>query len=201
MGQFRHAARNAMEAGFDGIELHAPPTATSSTSSSTPVNAHRWLRRITEDRLRCKKGDRAVAKAPIGLGCASRRFPGWHGGCQSAGSYLAAARLLRPPRNVACVAEAGRTTLPDGRGTNRVQGLPNTLIYAGKYTTVLSGARAAIRAGWADMIGFGRPSVANPADLPNPAASRLPVRPHDPATLFGGGGADRCHPSAEAGGA
>ena len=35
VGQFRQAARNAMEAGFDGIELHAAK-ATSSTSSSTP---------------------------------------------------------------------------------------------------------------------------------------------------------------------
>ena len=61
---------------------------------------------------------------------------------------------------------------------------PNTLIYAGKYDG--ERARAAIEAGWADMIGFGRPFVANP-DLPNRLRHGHPFAPHDPATLFGGG--------------
>ena len=60
---------------------------------------------------------------------------------------------------------------------------PNTLIYAGKYDG--ERARAALKAGWADMIGFGRPFVANP-DLPNRLRHGYPLAPHDPATLFGG---------------
>jgi N-ethylmaleimide reductase len=38
-----------------------------------------------------------------------------------------------------------------------------TLIYAGKYTQ--ERAEQALQAGWADLIGFGRPFIANP-DLP-----------------------------------
>ncbi|MBP8221080.1 MAG: alkene reductase, partial [Aeromonadaceae bacterium] len=47
-------------------------------------------------------------------------------------------------------------------------------------------ARAAIAAGWADLIGFGRPFVANP-DLPERIQQQRPWAAHDPATLFGGG--------------
>lgn len=54
-------------------------------------------------------------------------------------------------------------------------------IYAGKYTA--ERAREAIAAGWADLVAFGRPFVANP-DLP----ARLRTgAPHDRNTLFGGG--------------
>ncbi|MNZ81943.1 N-ethylmaleimide reductase [compost metagenome] len=60
---------------------------------------------------------------------------------------------------------------------------PNTLIYAGKYDGAR--ARTALQAGWADMIGFGRPFVANP-DLPNRLRHGYPWAQHDPATLFGG---------------
>lgn len=51
---------------------------------------------------------------------------------------------------------------------------PNTLIYAGKYDG--ERARAALEAGWADMIGFGRPFVANP-DLPNRLRHGYPLAP------------------------
>ena len=60
----------------------------------------------------------------------------------------------------------------------------NVLIYAGKYDAAR--ARSAIREGWADLIGFGRPFIANP-DLPERIRSGAPWAQHDPATLFGGG--------------
>ncbi|MCU8238712.1 alkene reductase, partial [Vibrio vulnificus] len=40
--------------------------------------------------------------------------------------------------------------------------------------------------GLADMIGFGRPFVANP-DLPERLLHGYPFAEHDPNTLFGGG--------------
>jgi N-ethylmaleimide reductase len=40
--------------------------------------------------------------------------------------------------------------------------------------------------GYADLIAFGRPFIANP-DLPSPAGAPLPLaQVRDPATLFGG---------------
>ena len=58
------------------------------------------------------------------------------------------------------------------------------LIYAGKYDT--ERAEQALTEGWADMIGFGRPFVANP-DLPYRLANNVPLNEHNPDTLFGGG--------------
>ena len=60
---------------------------------------------------------------------------------------------------------------------------PGTLIYAGKYTS--ERARAALREGWADLIAFGRPFVANP-DLPERLRTGATLNAHDRATLFGG---------------
>ena len=59
-----------------------------------------------------------------------------------------------------------------------------TLIYAGKYTA--EKAEAALAAGWADLIGFGRPFVANP-DLPYRLKHVLALNTPDASTLFGGG--------------
>lgn len=46
-------------------------------------------------------------------------------------------------------------------------------------------AREALQAGWADLIGFGRPFVANP-DLPERLRQHAPLAEHERATLFGG---------------
>ena len=58
------------------------------------------------------------------------------------------------------------------------------LIYAGAYTA--ERAREAIAAGWADLVAFGRPFVANP-DLPERLRTGAALTPHDRNTLFGGG--------------
>lgn len=57
------------------------------------------------------------------------------------------------------------------------------MIYAGKYTA--GRAREAIAAGWADLIAFGRPFVANP-DLPARIRQHAPWNAHRRETLFDG---------------
>ncbi|GAL03218.1 2,4-dienoyl-CoA reductase [Photobacterium aphoticum] len=57
------------------------------------------------------------------------------------------------------------------------------LIYAGRYDA--EKAESALQEGWADMIGFGRPFIANP-DLPSRIQHGYPLTMHDPNTLFGG---------------
>lgn len=59
-----------------------------------------------------------------------------------------------------------------------------TLIYAGKYT--VERAEEALAKGWADLIAFGRPFIANP-DLPERLQQGLPLNLPDKATFFGGG--------------
>jgi N-ethylmaleimide reductase len=63
---------------------------------------------------------------------------------------------------------------------------PGVIIYSGKYDG--ERAREAIRQGWVDLIGFGRPYVANP-DLTERLRRSLPLAPHRQDTLFGGGAA------------
>jgi len=63
---------------------------------------------------------------------------------------------------------------------------PGTLIYAGKYTAERAGQ--ALAEGWADLIGFGRPFIANP-DLPERLRIGAALNSPDRATYFGGGAA------------
>ncbi|MOA22634.1 N-ethylmaleimide reductase [compost metagenome] len=58
-----------------------------------------------------------------------------------------------------------------------------TLIYAGKYTK--ERALEAIEKGWADLIAFGRPFIANP-DLPYRIEHDLPLNEPDKTRFFGG---------------
>lgn len=60
---------------------------------------------------------------------------------------------------------------------------PGTMIYAGKYNA--ERARQALNEGWADLIAFGRPYIANP-DLPERLRVGAPLNEHDRETLFGG---------------
>ena len=103
-------------------------------------------------------------------------------------TYTAAARLLSSHQIAYLhIAEADWDDAPQMRVEFKQairSAFPNVLIYAGKYDAVR--ARAAIREGWADLIGFGRPFIANP-DLPERIRSGAPWAQHDPATLFGGG--------------
>ena len=57
------------------------------------------------------------------------------------------------------------------------------IIYAGRYTA--ERAAAAIEAGWADLIAFGRPFIANP-DLPQRIANGWPLNPVDASSMYGG---------------
>ena len=103
-------------------------------------------------------------------------------------TYTAAARLLGQ-LDIAYlhIAEADWDDAPQMRVEFKQAiraAFSNVLIYAGKYDAAR--ARSAIREGWADLIGFGRPFIANP-DLPERIRSGAPWAQHDPATLFGGG--------------
>jgi N-ethylmaleimide reductase len=194
VGQFRQAARNAMEAGFDGIELHAANgylinqfldsesnTRTDGYGGSLE-NRLRFLKEVTE--AVCDE----IGPDRVGVRLAPLTTLNGTVDANPQETYLAAARLLGKLGVVYLhVAEADWDDAPLMAESFK-QGLrdafPNTLIYAGKYDG--ERARAAIEAGWADMIGFGRPFVANP-DLPNRLRHGHPFAPHDPATLFGGG--------------
>lgn len=196
VAQFRTAAGNAMAAGFDGVELHGANgylvnqfidsganTRTDDYGGSLPRRL-RFLDEVTRALIEGSGGDAArvgIRLAPLTT----------LNGCVDADpqtTYLAAARLLDGLGvGYLHIAEADWDDAPpmplDFKQQLRAD-YGGVLIYAGKYNAAR--AREALSAGWADLIGFGRPFVANP-DLVERLRRDAPLAQHDRDTLFGGG--------------
>lgn len=194
VAQFGQAARNAIAAGFDGVELHAANgylvnqfldsnsnARTDAYGGSLP-NRLRFLDEVVRALAAAVGAERVgVRLAPLTTlnGCVD---------AQPEQTYTAAAECLGEI-GVAYIhiAEADWDDAPlmplDFKKRLRAV-FPGRLIYAGKYTA--GRAREALRQGWADLIAFGRPFVANP-DLVERAAADHPWAEHQRATLFGGG--------------
>lgn len=191
--EFAAAARNALAAGFDGVELHGANgylinqfidsranTRTDGYGGSLP-NRLRFLHEVTEAVIAVAGAERVgVRLAPL------TTLQGAVDDTPQA-TYLGAAKLL-DDLGVAYVhiAEADWEDAPDMPAAFK-EALRmiyrGTLIYAGKYT--LERAESALRNGWADLIGFGRPFIANP-DLPRRLREGLPLSAPDQGRFFGG---------------
>lgn len=192
--EYRQAARNAMAAGFDGVELHAANGYLVNQFIDSNAN-HRSdaYGGSLDNRLRfLDEVSRALVEAtgdPARVGIRLAPLTTLNG-CVDADpetTYIAAAKKLAEIGvGYIHVAEADwddAPHMPDAFKQQLRAVFPGTLIYAGKYTA--ERARAALEAGWADLIAFGRPFVANP-DLPERLRIGAPLAPHDRATLFGG---------------
>ncbi|WP_371227505.1 alkene reductase [Pseudomonas sp. QE6] len=193
--EYRQAARNAMAAGFDGVELHAANGYLVNQFIDSNANDRTdQYGGSLENRLRFL-GEVAQAlvegtgdKSRVGIRLAPLTTLN---GCVDADpqtTYLAAARLLGEIGvGYIHIAEADWDDAPHMplEFKQRLREVfPGTLIYAGKYTA--ERANAALNEGWADLIAFGRPFVANP-DLPERLRQGAPLNPHQRETLFGGG--------------
>ena len=192
---YRQAARNAMAAGFDGVELHAANGYLVNQFIDSGANERTdEYGGALENRLRFL-GE--VAQALI-EGTGSRDRVGIRlaplttlNGCVDADpetTYTAAAALLgQLGVGYIHIAEADwedAPHMPLAFKQRLREVFHGTLIYAGQYTA--DRANAALREGWADLIAFGRPFVANP-DLPERLRAGAALKPHDRNTLFGGG--------------
>lgn len=193
---FAAAARNALDAGFDGIELHGANgylinqfidsqanTRTDGYGGSLS-NRLRFLREVAEAVIAVTGRERVgVRLAPL------TTLQGAVDATPQA-TYLGASRLL-DDLGVAYlhIAEADWEDAPDMPPAFR-EALRlvyrGTLIYTGKYT--LARAEQALRNGWADLIGFGRPFVANP-DLTERLRHGWPIAVPDANHFFGGAAA------------
>ena len=193
--QYRAAARHAIEAGFDGVELHGANgylvNQFIDSNANTRTDAYggslenrlRFLREVTQA-LIDGTGDASrvgIRLAPLTTlnGCVDD---------DPETTYLAAAKLLGELGvGYLHIAEADWDDAPLMPVEFKRQlrtAFPGVLIYAGAYTA--ERAREAIAAGWADLVAFGRPFVANP-DLPERLRTGAALTPHDRNTLFGGG--------------
>ncbi|ARS48139.1 oxidoreductase [Ectopseudomonas mendocina] len=200
VGQYAQAARNAIDAGFDGVEIHAA----NGYLVNQFISAHSNQRDDAyggslENRLRFLREIVDAVAAAVGADRLGVRFtPLFTGTDQDRvyiglveedphTTYIEAIKVLEAA-GVAYVsiAEADWDNAPDLPESFRRDVRANfsgKILYAGRYTAE-RGERL-IEAGLADLIAFGRPFIANP-DLPERIANGWPLNPLDPATVYGG---------------
>ncbi|KVX03128.1 alkene reductase [Shewanella frigidimarina] len=193
IGEYRQAALNAIEAGFDGIELHAANGYLINQFIDSEAN-----NRIDEyggsieNRLRFLGEVVGAMTDAIGadrVGVRLAPFTSLNGTVDATpiATYTAAAVLLNS-LNVVYIhfAEVDWDDSPETPAAFKDAvraAYKGILIYAGRYDG--EKGTQAINDGLADMIGFGRPFVSNP-DLPNRIKHGYPLAVHTPETLFGG---------------
>jgi N-ethylmaleimide reductase len=198
--QYARAARNSMEAGFDGIEIHAangylPDQFLNSRTNQRQdeyggpaENRARLLREVVEAVLPVWGADRVgVRLSPLGtfndMGDDDPDTTFGHVAGMLSEFRLAYLHLVNPA-TAAIENHAG----PDER-SRRILDLIRTR-YRG--TLVIAGgfdrdtAAHWIADGRADAIAFGRKFLANP-DLPERFRERVALNRDDPATYYGGG--------------
>jgi N-ethylmaleimide reductase len=200
VGQYAQAARNAIDAGFDGVEIHAA----NGYLVNQFISAHSNQRDDAyggslENRLRFLREIVDAVAAAVGADRLGVRFtPLFTGTDQDRvyiglveedphTTYIEAIKVLEAA-GVAYVsiAEAdwdNAPDLPDSFRRDVRTSFSGKILYAGRYTAE-RGERL-IEAGLADLIALGRPFIANP-DLPERIANGWPLNPLDPATVYGG---------------
>jgi N-ethylmaleimide reductase len=193
VGEYRQAALNAIEAGFDGIELHAANGyLINQFIDSEANNRSDEYGGCIENRLRFLDEVVASMVDAIGaerVGVRLAPFTSLNGTVDATPveTYTAAAALLDTHNIVYLhIAEVDWDDAPDTPASFK-QALrtvyKGVLIYAGRYNT--EKAQRAVVQGDADMVAFGRPFVANP-DLPMRLEKGYALATHNAETLFGG---------------
>jgi N-ethylmaleimide reductase len=188
--QFRHAAENAREANFDGVEIHGANgyLVDQFLQSGTNRRSDRYGGSV-ENRTRflLEVVDQAVAvwgDGRVGV----RLSPGGRFNDMSDRSpeetFTHAARALdRCPLAYLHAIKAPPASQIDARRLLR-DAYTGVLVSAGGYT--LESAETAVRTGDADLIAFGKLYIANP-DLVERFALGAPLNEPDPRTFYGGG--------------
>ncbi|WP_444896115.1 alkene reductase [Microbulbifer sp. SSSA005] len=197
---YAQAARNAIEAGFDGVELHCANGYLVNQFISEHTN-HRddEYGGSLENRLRFLKEIVAAVSKEVGGERLGVRFAPlfestdedrvYLGLVESDPhkTYIEAIKLLNEA-GIAylSLAEADWDNAPDlpenfYREVREV--FSGRIMYAGKYSP--EKALRVLDAGNGDIFGFGRPFIANP-DLPTRIRNEWPLNQVDPSTMYGG---------------
>lgn len=197
---YAQAARNALEAGFDGVEIHcangylvnqfisAHTNHRDDEYGGSLQNRLRFLREVTQAVADVVGKDRmGVRFAPLFTSTEEDRVYLGLVEEDPHETYVEAVKVL-DEIGIAylSIAEADWDNAPDLPETFRADVRSNfkgKILYAGRYTAG-RGLRM-VESGWADLIAFGRPFIANP-DLPKRIANNWPLNTVDPTTMYGG---------------
>ena len=194
VNDYAQAARNAIAAGFDGIELHGANGYLINQFIDSQANLRNdEYGGSLQNRLRFMREvvtavSAAIGKERVGIRLAPLTTLMGSKDDTPEATYLAAASVLNE-LGIAYIhiAEADWEDAPvmpaAFKEALRII-FHGTLIYSGKYTKAR--AEKALANGWADLIGFGRPFIANP-DLPHRLKNDLPLNAPIKETFFGGG--------------
>ncbi len=190
---FEQAAKNAMDAGFDGVELHGANgyLIEQFIDSQTNLRTDEYGGTLKKRLRFLKEVTTAVANA-IGadkVGVRQAPLTTLMGAIDDnpEETYIAAAKILNEIGVVYIhIAEADWENAPVMSTKFKEayrDAFKGTLIYSGSYT--VERAEEALRMGWADLIGFGRPFIANP-DLPYRLQNGLTLNKPVMEKFFGG---------------
>lgn len=197
---YAQAARNALDAGFDGVEIHSANGYLVNQFISAHTNRRddeyggslqnrlRFLREVTQAVADVVGKDRmGVRFAPLFATTEEGRVYLGLVEEDPHKTYIEAVKVLEEV-GIAylSLAEAdweNAPELPEDFRADVRKAFSGKILYAGKYTPE-RGVRV-VEAGWGDLIAFGRPFIANP-DLPERIAHSWPFNPVDPATMYGG---------------
>jgi N-ethylmaleimide reductase len=196
---YKQGARNALAAGFDGVEIHGAngylieqflqsrSNLRNDQYGGSIENRTRFLMEVTQAVIEVWGADRVgVRLSPYGIANDSGEadpmplYSHVIGALDSLG--LAYLHFIEPRSSGAGHAEVNHQNVPSAMVLFRPL-WRGKLITAGGFTG--EAAEAAIAAGHADAIAFGRIFISNP-DLPRRLAHGFPLMPYNRATFYSG---------------
>jgi N-ethylmaleimide reductase len=196
VGDFAHAAANAIEAGFDGVEIHGANGYLIEQFINGAINdrSDRYTGATVEGRLAMVLEVVDAVAAKIGGAHTGIRLSPFNRifdmqvfeGEEE--TWLALAQALSS-RGLAYVHISNRDAILAMDGGKHFlhgfrQAYKGTLILAGQYTG--EQAQADLKEDLGDLIAFGRPFISNP-DLVERLKNGWPLTSPNPATFYGGG--------------
>jgi N-ethylmaleimide reductase len=192
IGEFVQAARNAVAAGFDGVELHgangylieqflSPHTNRRSDAWGGSVEKRlAFALETARETAAAIGGERmGIRLSPYGVNAGMKAYP------EIDETYTKLVERLAPLGlvyvHVVDHSAMGAPEVPESLKVALRRLWPRTFIRAGGYDK--AGAEAAVRDGLCDLVAFGRPFLANP-DLVTRFERGLPLNPPDFATFY-----------------